>query len=278
MALKKGVCKNFENCTLADNNEIQEVDSSEFRCTECGKELHEITDNGHHSAPTKTILIIVAAIILIGGGIWAYFGFIKDHQEKEEESVSLTLNKEEISLYIGESDTLKATVYSQPEDANITVFYTSDNENVAHIGNNGIVKAVGQGEASITVVAQTETGIADTALTKVIVDKLEEPTPQPDDTVKGKTKTPTTASKPVRYSYLSFGTLDGSLSYDNNATIKVTKQHTMALKDAKQSTIVVYPGDELRQCRIRNGILESFQIISKNGNRESILDAQEKLN
>lgn len=277
MALKKGVCKNFYNCTLADNNEIQEVDSSEFKCTECGKELHEIPDEDPHPNP-KIILIIVAALILIGGGIWAYFGLIKDRPEKEKGSVSLSLNKEVISLYVGESDTLKATVYSQPEDANITVFYTSDNENVAHIGNNGIVKAVGQGEASITVVAQTETGIADTALTKVIVDKLEEPTPQPDDTVKGKTKTPTTASKPVRYSYLSFGTLDGSLSYDNNATIKVTKQHTMALKDAKQSTIVVYPGDELRQCRIRNGILESFQIISKNGNRESILDAQEKLN
>lgn len=276
MALKKGICKNFENCTLADNNEIQEVDSSEFRCTECGKELHEIPDEDPHPNP-KIILIIVAALILIGGGIWAYFGLIKDRPEKEKGSVSLSLNKEVISLYVGESDTLKATVYSQPEDANITVFYTSDNENVAHIGNNGIVKAVGQGEANITVIAQMETGIADTAFVKVAVDKLEEPTLQ-TYTLKGETGTPPAAPKQGRHSNLSFGTLDGSLSYDNNATIKVTKQHSMVLKDAKHSTIVVYPGDELRQCRIRNGILESFQIISKNGNRESILDAQEKLN
>lgn len=277
MALKKGICKNFENCPLADNEEIQEVDSSEFICTyeQCGKPLHELPPKKPPEPPLP--IIIAAAIILIGGGIWAYFGLIKGRQ-KVEESVLLSLNKERISLCVGESDTLKATVYSQPENAKVSVSFTSDNSNVVSLGNEGIVKAIGQGEASITVVAQTETGIADTALTKVIVDKLEEPTPQPDDTVKGKTKTPTTASKPVRYSNLSFGTLDGSLSYDNNATIKVTKQHTMALKDAKQSTIVVYPGDELRQCRIRNGILESFQIISKNGNRESILDAQEKLN
>lgn len=184
MALKKGICKNFENCTLADNNEIQEVDSSEFRCTECGKELHEIPDLGPRPDPTKLILIIVAAVILIGGGIWAYFGLNKDRPPKVEESVSLSLNKEVISIYVGESDTLKATVYSQPEDANITVFYTSDNENVAHIGNNGIVKAVGQGEASITVIAQMEKGIADTASVYVTINN--QPREEP----------PTSAKKP----------------------------------------------------------------------------------
>ena len=42
MAIKKGICKNFDNCSLADNNEIQEVDSTEFKCQECGKDLHEL--------------------------------------------------------------------------------------------------------------------------------------------------------------------------------------------------------------------------------------------
>lgn len=239
MALKKGVCKNFDNCILANNNEIQEVDSSEFRCTECGRELHEIPDEDPHPNP-KIILIIVAALILIGGGIWAYFGFIKDHQEKEKESVSLTLNKEEISLYIGESDTLKATVSAQPEDANITVFYTSDNENVAHIGNNGIVKAVGQGEASITVVAQTETGIADTALTKVIVDKLEEPTPQPE---------PSPTPKPVQKEHVyGWYTWTGSCingQPHGKGAMKVRQTHTIDLVDITGCKITVYPGETI---------------------------------
>lgn len=282
MALKKGVCKNFTQCTIADTEPpiIQEVDSSEFKCAECGKELEEYTGGEKPPFPKWIVFIIVAAIILIGGGIWAYFGLIKERSLPLAESVSLSLNKEEISLHVGESDTLKATVYSQPVDANIAVYYTSDNENVVHVGNNGAVLAISKGEAIIRAAAKTETGIADTALAKIVVDNLTEakkPTPQPDDTVKGETKTPNTTLKPLRHSNLSFGTLDGSLSYDNNATIKVTKQYTMYLKDANQSTIAVYPGDELRQCRIRNGILESFQVIRQDGNRESILDASEKL-
>ena len=40
MALVKGICKNFGECDLADNKEIQEVDKTNFVCEECGKPLH----------------------------------------------------------------------------------------------------------------------------------------------------------------------------------------------------------------------------------------------
>ena len=46
MAIKKGICKNFDNCSLADNHEIQEVESTEFVCRECGKQLYPIDDQG----------------------------------------------------------------------------------------------------------------------------------------------------------------------------------------------------------------------------------------
>lgn len=77
MALKKGVCKNFDNCSLADNNEIQEVDSTEFKCQECGKDLHELegktkgTAGGNKKLP---LIIAAAAVVLGGGGAGAYFG------------------------------------------------------------------------------------------------------------------------------------------------------------------------------------------------------------
>ncbi|MCD7898471.1 MAG: hypothetical protein LUH22_00925 [Bacteroides sp.] len=72
--IKKGVCKNYDNCDKADNKEIQEIKSGEpFVCKGegCGKKLVEIT-TPKNSSPSKFIIIAVIAVLLIGGGI--YFG------------------------------------------------------------------------------------------------------------------------------------------------------------------------------------------------------------
>lgn len=71
MALKKGVCKNFDNCDLADKNEIQEVESTEFKCSECGKDLHEIQTKTATTTPNKKLLIIIVTVVVIGGGVAA---------------------------------------------------------------------------------------------------------------------------------------------------------------------------------------------------------------
>ena len=74
MALKKGVCKNFENCTLADNQEIQEVDSSEFRCTECGKPLFELDSKPPKHFPqwAKILIAVIALVGLVTGGFFLF--------------------------------------------------------------------------------------------------------------------------------------------------------------------------------------------------------------
>lgn len=74
MALKKGVCKNFENCTLADNQEIQEVDSSEYRCMECGKPLSEPDSKPPKHFP-KWAKILIAVIVLAGLVTGGFFLF-----------------------------------------------------------------------------------------------------------------------------------------------------------------------------------------------------------
>ena len=62
---------------------------------------------------------------------------------------SITLDKSELSLYTGNSETLTATI--EPDNAtNKNVTWSSDNADVA-IVNNGTVKAMGAGEAIITV-------------------------------------------------------------------------------------------------------------------------------
>ena len=63
--------------------------------------------------------------------------------------ISITLDVEDITLQPGESEDLTAVV--EPADASDkTIIWTSDNEDVAVVDENGTVTAVGEGEATIT--------------------------------------------------------------------------------------------------------------------------------
>ena len=86
----------------------------------------------------------------------------------EKVVTSVSLNKNTLELYAGQSETLIATV--TPDDAtNQNVTWSSDNEAVATVDNSGKVTAVTAGEANITV--KTEDGNY-TASCKVQVRKL----------------------------------------------------------------------------------------------------------
>ena len=68
----------------------------------------------------------------------------------------VSLNKTSISLNVGDTETLEATV--KPADAtNNTVLWSIDNERVATVSNDGIVTAVSPGTATITVTATNGT-------------------------------------------------------------------------------------------------------------------------
>lgn len=77
MAKKKGVCHNYDNCDLAENKVVQEVDEFNFVCEECGKELTEIKGGGNGPKLNwKPIAIIAAGVaVACGGGfgIWKAF-------------------------------------------------------------------------------------------------------------------------------------------------------------------------------------------------------------
>lgn len=175
-----GICTNTGGkkdgtaCSKCQNKEKQAIRASkEFICEECGEPLTKV--DPPHPKPPKW-LFVVLALVVIGGCVGAYLGLFKG-SEKTNEPVSLSLNKEKISLYVGESDTLKATVYSQPEDANVSVFFASDNVKVARVDNNGVVYAVSKGEANITVIAQMEIGVSDTASVYVTVNNMSKEQP-----------------------------------------------------------------------------------------------------
>ena len=72
--------------------------------------------------------------------------------EVKQQVTGIRLNKTELSLYTGRSETLTATV--KPDNANDkSLIWSSDNEDVATVDQNGNVKAISRGEAVITATA-----------------------------------------------------------------------------------------------------------------------------
>jgi len=87
MAKKKGICKNYDQCDLADNKEIQEVEATEFICSECGKPLFELDKpdikpkNG-----SKLWLLILCAVVLCGLVVGVVF-LIKNRKANSDKVV-----------------------------------------------------------------------------------------------------------------------------------------------------------------------------------------------
>lgn len=154
MALVKGVCKNFGECDLADNKEIQEVEKSNFVCEECGKPLHAIDGGGRKSGggkgPNGKLIALIAGAVVavgaIGGGIYALMG----KKNTEKPAATMTLNHVSKTFCVGESDTLTATL--APESTQAT-FELKAQKNSAVMVENGIVKAVKEGSGKVLVMA-----------------------------------------------------------------------------------------------------------------------------
>ena len=90
---------------------------------------------------------------------------------------SVTLDKTSLALDVGGSDTLTATV--EPDNAtNKAVTWSSNNENVATVDQNGNVKAVGAGKATITATTADGSGVSATCTVTVNGPVLP---PQPSD-------------------------------------------------------------------------------------------------
>lgn len=155
MAIKKGVCKNYGECDLADERKIQEVDSADFVCEECGRPLSECEGGNKKTTapnPKKKFLIAgIAGLAVIGGGIAAIFGLSGKDTPDEGTIKNVSLSKSQDSLVVGNNDTLKAFV--SPIGVTSTLKWASSDTTVLKV-ENGIVTAVGEGNAKIGVQVQ----------------------------------------------------------------------------------------------------------------------------
>lgn len=166
-----GKCVNIMRCQKAKNREIQDVDKANFVCTECGRPLVEVnqgptppkpgggrtTTSPASSTPWVLIIgIIVAVALLGGGGYYAYSTDLFSNGVDEEETADI-IPAAWVSIMDGEKITLKQGETKQlsldcdPGDANDGVTWTTSNEDIVAVSNNGELTALSSGKAIVTV-------------------------------------------------------------------------------------------------------------------------------
>lgn len=220
MALIKGICKNFGECDLADNKEIQEVDKTNFVCEECGKPLHPVDGGSKPSGsigngPNKKLIALIAGGILglaaIGGGIYA---LMKPGPEPSVQA-TLELNRTENTLKVGDTDTLSATI--SPEGTQATLLWKASKDGTLEV-TDGIVKAVKEGTGKIRVQAvvgnDTLSSICNYTVEPAAEEaKAEEPKPEKKESPKvPAVNEPKPAASPTSGTIkLSYGTYTGQL-------------------------------------------------------------------
>jgi len=262
-----GICTNTGGkedgtpCLKCKNKEVQAIRASkDFICEECGEPLTKIDYRPRPKWPLA--LLIALAVIVCGVG--AYFAFFRGYEENK--SVSLTLNKESITLNVGECDTLMASVSTQPIDAVVSVIFISDNCNIAQVDSSGVIRAISIGKTNITVVAKIDSVVVDTALAKIFVDKKAESVP-PSVTP----PTPIQTQKRLDYGWYTWngGHMDGKPH--GKGTMKVTQTHTIELHDITGSKITVYPGESINAL-FEQGRLRGGDIIHKDGSSTTFIN------
>ena len=101
----------------------------------------------------KIIRYILCAVFIVSVAAFVAAGCQNNEQKPggtTVEDVKLSLRHTEAELYLGE--TLQLEVFTEPQ-ADLTYDYFTDNEQVATVGNEGLVTAVGVGKTKITVSA-----------------------------------------------------------------------------------------------------------------------------
>ncbi|MBR5352596.1 MAG: Ig-like domain-containing protein [Bacteroidales bacterium] len=255
MAIKKGVCKNFDNCSLADKHEIQDVESTEFVCRECGKTLYPLDGGGGGGTKKRMIILIALALAVVGVAVGAVFGIKSGKLTNlfglgDKQSFSTIIEKDDFNMKVGETDTVK--VICQPADAEVNVSYFSDNENVAVVTNAGVLHAVGAGKTTVTAIVQFSKNHSDTLSASVTVKKKE-----------------VGNGSSVNVGYGSYsGPMKGGKAHGVGGTIRVSSRYSIDLKDGRGSRLEVYPGETIENTKFDNGQLRAGELHRNDGTRK----------
>lgn len=173
MAKKQGKCINID----CDNyKQIVEIEAGEeFECPLChqhleeagGKGVKDKKKGGGGAGPNWGLIGGIIAALLVVGGIVAFFLLSGD-----KKPTAIKLDKQKITLKVGETELLTATV--EPEGAKATFVWIAKDKSIEVTG--GEVKALKKGEAVVTVKVEENPTLRTTC--QVIVEEVEDQQPE----------------------------------------------------------------------------------------------------
>lgn len=251
MAIKKGICKNYGECDIADTKPpvVQEADSTNFVCEECGKPLTECGKTPP-PPPIKIILAAIAGLAVIGGGGAYYFLSSGDTTLQPEQ---ITLTKSASELNVGQADTLQATV--TPGEATAQLEWTSSDASIVSV-ENGIVKALAEGKAQISVQVAGSEGLTDVC-TYTVTKKEKDPDEGKEDEGEGGT-----TSTGINLGYASYQGDTKNGKPHGNGTLMFKSRHLIpGTKDSYAEA-----GEQVIGA-FRDGEINMGTLYQKNGNR-----------
>ena len=152
MAKVKGICKNIDGCDLAADKVEQEVDSFDFKCKECGKELYPIEEKKKKKSGLPIPFIIGAAVIALLA-IICIFLFTGGKPKVE----TLAIDKANVTFKPDQTERLNVTI--EPADALAELIWQSSDENVVKV-QDGVLTAQKAGKATIKVFVKDQENIS----------------------------------------------------------------------------------------------------------------------
>ena len=264
MAKKKGICRNIDGgCTLAESKVVQEVESTNYVCEECGAELYEVK-----GGVTKTdgdpwrkwpLVAVIAAIVLAAGA--AAIFLLRDKAPETVAVTSVDLDKEVVELQASEPFELVATVL--PENAtDKNVVWAVEDEHIVRSDGEGKFQCLEEGETVITVTVGDV--FATCHVTVLPIESGEEPEPPVREEPK----------KPAAGYSLGWGIYSGPMQdgkpHGLGGEVKVTKAYTLDLKKGNGEERSLDRGDKIVDCKFKDGKLVSGYIHYADGRQERI--------
>ena len=154
-----GICTNRDMdgegnpCPLCTNKEKQKVMSThDFVCRECGEKLTKVGGGPGDDGKWKYVAIAAGAVALIGGGGYGIYSVMGKSSPE-----GIVLNHTEKTLFVGDKDTLKATI--TPEGCEGVFEWKTSKSGPLSVSADGVVTAEKEGNGKVRVLLEGVDGI-----------------------------------------------------------------------------------------------------------------------